>query len=432
MNNRATASPAESAVCNGFSSLSIEADAATSHSSVHVEVRLKKGVRKSDVDKYRSSIRAALLSVRNVLNWRSVVIEDECSDLIENILVGSSASRDGVTLTLTDSSLSESNVHIYRMKDFEPQAQEISADEASQEENTIGSRHWELPCSEFDQIWENLVFDDNIKNELLSYVYAILKISDRGANLSILHVNRLILLHGPPGTGKTSLCKGLSQKLSIRLNARYKKSVFIEINSHSLFSKWFSESGKLVLRMFDQIEQTAEDSKCLVFVLIDEVESLSMARTGALKRNEPGDSVRAVNALLTQIDRIRRLPNVLVLTTSNISQSLDEAFVDRADISRFVSKPSVYAAYAILSSCINELQRIGIVDSDENLDPLTAFEHFSPCSKKLLELSKIAVGLSGRSLRQIPVLAYSKLPLERLTMNQCLDVFGIAIREKAS
>jgi hypothetical protein len=39
-----------------------------------------------------------------------------------------------------------------------------------------------------------------------------------------------------------------------------------------------------------------------------------------------------VNALLTQLDRLRRHPNALVLTTSNITGAIDLAFVDRADI----------------------------------------------------------------------------------------------------
>lgn len=132
---------------------------------------------------------------------------------------------------------------------------------------------------------------------------------------------------GPPGTGKTSLCKGLAQKLSIRLSNRYDNpnlrdnaplvaaagflisklplshcryayGQFVEINSHSLFSKWFSEvrlsvfimycsfygsstgpcnwscfsqSGKLVTKMFQKIQQLIDDKDALVFVLIDEV-----------------------------------------------------------------------------------------------------------------------------------------------------------------
>ena len=51
------------------------------------------------------------------------------------------------------------------------------------------------------------------------------------------------------GTGKTSLCRALAQKLSIQLSDRFTYGYLVEINSHSLFSKWFSESGKLVQRM---------------------------------------------------------------------------------------------------------------------------------------------------------------------------------------
>ena len=47
---------------------------------------------------------------------------------------------------------------------------------------------------------------------------------------------------------------------------------------------------------------------------------------------EPSDAIRAVNAVLTNLDAIRNNPNVMILTTSNLTNALDGAFMDRADI----------------------------------------------------------------------------------------------------
>ena len=74
--------------------------------------------------------------------------------------------------------------------------------------------------------------------------------------------------------------------------SRYKHSQLIEVNAHSLFSKYFSESGKLVSRLFAKIQEQVEDKDTLVFVLIDEVESLTAARQSAVSGNEPADAIR--------------------------------------------------------------------------------------------------------------------------------------------
>lgn len=164
----------------------------------------------------------------------------------------------------------------------------------------------------------------------------------------------------------------------------YRYTHLFEINSHSLFSKWFSEvrtkdnfffffnfhrcvgintlfnplqSGKLVLKLFTSIREVAEDPNALVTILIDEVESITFARN-ALSSAEPSDSMRVVNAVLTQIDQLQRYPNVLILSTSNLSESIDSAFVDRADLKQFIDYPSPVAIFHILMSAINELIKV--------------------------------------------------------------------------
>jgi SpoVK/Ycf46/Vps4 family AAA+-type ATPase len=150
------------------------------------------------------------------------------------------------------------------------------------------------------------------------------------------------------GTGKTSLCKALAHKLYIRHALPHFPlgGLLFEINCHSLFSKWFSESGKLVMKLFQHIMDLAGDDddelpqqqqqsvgntqmkrpadKAFIILLIDEVESIASARTASSRSNEPGDAIRVVNAVLTSLDVLRRKKNVLVLCTSNMLSSLDE------------------------------------------------------------------------------------------------------------
>ena len=54
-------------------------------------------------------------------------------------------------------------------------------------------------------------------------------------------------------------------------NISYTQARLLEINSHSLFSRWFSESGKLVQRLFSNITEMVEDEDCFVVVLIGQL-----------------------------------------------------------------------------------------------------------------------------------------------------------------
>ncbi|KAI0301796.1 P-loop containing nucleoside triphosphate hydrolase protein [Multifurca ochricompacta] len=241
------------------------------------------------------------------------------------------------------------------------------------------------PLVQWEGLWDSLIFPDDTKSRLLDYIYATVLFSDANVDFNIVSWNRVVLLHGPPGTGKTSLCRALAQKLSVRLSHRYPQSRLLEINSHSLFSRWFSESGKLVQKLFGSVMELVEDEDTFVVVLIDEVESLTAARAGAMAGTEPTDALRVVNALLTQLDKLRHKKNVLVVSTSNLAKAI--------------------AIYIILRSCLLELIAKGVVPPPlflkhlQEVPSLEEARYFERTTDQKM---------SGRSLRRLPVLAHAR------------------------
>lgn len=85
----------------------------------------------------------------------------------------------------------------------------------------------------------------------------------------------------------------LAQKLCIRLGSHFSEGRLVEISSQSLHSRWFGQSGKLVSRMFDEIHAIADqDEQMLVFVMIDEIESLTGSREKVTQGSESNEGLR--------------------------------------------------------------------------------------------------------------------------------------------
>jgi Cdc6-like AAA superfamily ATPase len=268
-----------------------------------------------------------------------------------------------------------------------------------------------LPCKEWNGLWESLVFDQDLPMELLNFIQTGLYFSDLNINHTIINVNKLILLHGPPGTGKTSLCRALAQKSAIRNSNSFSFSKLVEINAHSLFSKYFSESGKLIQKLFSQIQKIVDDDDTFVVILMDEVESLTASRKSVISGLEPSDALRVVNALLTQIDKYRCKKNVLILATSNLVDAIDSAFLDRVDIKKWVGNPSEEGIYKILSTGILELVEKGLIIKPQN--PILNWDELQVDSPSLedsalFNISKEALGMSGRTLRKLAFLAHAR------------------------
>ncbi|KAK4050830.1 hypothetical protein OIV83_003252 [Microbotryomycetes sp. JL201] len=299
---------------------------------LHVEVRLKPN----------SAIRNDTLQ-RQVANWLrasfdSFDVETEARGWQDVDLLNKHVDRVWLGECTADSSQNIAvaasaallEIHVYSPPSSS-RAYDVSTSEGddyetgNDDDNVPAASVLHLPNRALDGLWNTLVYEDDVKTSLLSYIYSTVLFSDAMVDFNVVTWNRVVLLHGPPGTGKTSLCRALAQKLAIRLSSRYDSGKLVEINSHSLFSKWFSESGKLVQRLFSAVTEMVDDESCFVVVLIDEVESLTTARAGAMSGREPSDALRVVNALLTQLDKLKTRKNVLVVTTSNLSDAIGES-----------------------------------------------------------------------------------------------------------
>ncbi|KZV69128.1 P-loop containing nucleoside triphosphate hydrolase protein [Peniophora sp. CONT] len=395
---------------------------------VHIEVRVAPNA-SVRLDTVRNAVHAFITSSYETLSLPSTLEGFEDVPLLSSTILRIRACESPCPTSPLPIAQAALQVHVYQPTEADG-FEEFSSGGGEEGEEVMAAAVLELPSGLLDGLWDSLIFPDETKQKLLDYIYATVLFSDAGVDFNVVSWNRVVLLHGPPGTGKTSLCRALAQKLSIRLSHRYPQTRLLEINSHSLFSRWFSESGKLVQRLFSSVMELVEDEHTFVVVLIDEVESLTAARAGAMAGTEPSDALRVVNALLTQLDKLRHKKNVLVVSTSNLAKAIDSAFVDRADIIQYIDLPPREAIYEILRTCLVELVQKSVINQVEVpvLEDALRYERSASSAAlltnvalserertklvavRLLGLSQKCrdMKMSGRALRRLPVLAHAR------------------------
>jgi len=254
---------------------------------------------------------------------------------------------------------------------------------------------WNLPDTQLGALWDSIILDNQMKMQLLSQ--AVLNFSiRRKVGRNVLPLHGVILLVGPPGTGKTSLARGLAHRTAESFpNSRFR---LLEVEPHSLTSSAMGKTQRAVSDLFAQSIAEAATSGPTI-VLLDEVETLATDRSRLSLDANPIDIHRATDAVLVQLDALAdQYPNLLFVATSNFPEAVDSAFTSRCDLVMQIPLPDHDACSRILTDCLSGLGKVY-----SNIGRLIETTQFTACAGE-------CVGLDGRSIRKMVANALARTP----------------------
>ena len=189
-----------------------------------------------------------------------------------------------------------------------------------------------------------------------------------------------VLLYGPPGTGKTLIARAVANESGAN---------FIAIKGPQLLSKWVGESERAVREIFRKARQVAP-----AIIFFDEIDSLTPARGSGGEGNQVVENV--LNQILTEMDGIEPLNDVVILAASNRPDIIDPALLRSGRFDRLVYIPEPTAAdrRAILAVHMRQMPL-------ENSSLDAAAEALAGCTEE--DISALAGKFAGQTvtLRQI-------------------------------
>src|SRR3989304_4228039 len=171
--------------------------------------------------------------------------------------------------------------------------------------------------------WNEVGGLKQVKQELMESVEWPLKKPEVFKKMGI-KPPRGILLYGPPGCGKTLLARAVATE---------SEANFISIKGPEIFSKWVGESEKAIREIFRKGRTAAP-----AIIFFDELDAIVPKR--GLGYGDSGASERVISQLLTEIDGIETLQNVVVIGATNRPDILDQAVLRPGRFDRLIYVPS--------------------------------------------------------------------------------------------
>ncbi|CAO1614917.1 unnamed protein product [Parajaminaea phylloscopi] len=249
--------------------------------------------------------------------------------------------------------------------------------------------------------------------------------------LGIQHVKG-ILLFGPPGTGKTLMARQIGKML----NAREPKIV----NGPEILNKYVGASEENIRNLFADAEKEYKekgDESGLHIIIFDELDAICKQRGSTGGGTGVGDSV--VNQLLSKMDGVDQLNNILLIGMTNRMDMIDEALLrpGRLEVHMEINLPDENGRRQIISIQTNKMRTNGVMDDDVDLDELAALtKNFS--GAEIAGLVKSATSFAFSRHVKVGTMAGISDDVENMRVNrqdflQALDEvqpsFGVAEEE---